>query len=133
MSVVTVTAMVAEAKGRIENLTPEEVVSEIEEGTLLVDIREEEELRRDGQIAEAIFAPRGMLEFWADPTSPYHRVEFDPSHRVVLYCASGGRSALAADTLQRMGYEDVSHLDGGLKAWKERGLPVEHEARPKES
>lgn len=133
MSVVTATAMVAEAKGRIENLTPDEVVSEIEEGTLLVDIREEEEVRRDGQIAEAVFAPRGMLEFWADPTSPYHREEFDPNHRVVLYCASGGRSALAADTLQRMGYEHVSHLDGGLKAWKEQGLPVEHETRPKES
>jgi rhodanese-related sulfurtransferase len=70
-----------------------------------------------------------MLEFWADPTSPYHREEFDPARRTVLYCASGGRSALAADTLQRMGYTNVAHLDGGIKAWKEAGKPVE-EIRP---
>lgn len=122
----TATTMVAEAKGRIENLTPEEVAAEIEAGALLVDIREEEETEREGRIPQAVFAPRGMLEFWVDPTSPYHREEFDPERRVILYCASGGRSALASDTLQRMGYKDVAHLDGGLKAWKEQGRQVEH-------
>lgn len=126
MVALTATTMVAEAKGRIENLTPEEVAAEIEAGALLVDIREKEEAERDGRIPRAVFAPRGMLEFWADPTSPYHREEFDPERRVVLYCASGGRSALASDTLQRMGYADVAHLDGGLKAWKEQGRQVEH-------
>lgn len=126
MVALTATTMVAEAKGRIENLTPEEVAAEIEAGALLVDIREEEETKREGRIPQAVFAPRGMLEFWVDPTSPYHREEFDPERRVVLYCASGGRSALASDTLQRMGYKNVAHLDGGLKAWKDQGRQVEH-------
>ena len=66
-----------------------------------------------------------MLEFWADPTTPYHRQEFDPNKRVILHCASGGRSALAAATLQEMGYTDVAHVDGGITAWKEAGLPTE--------
>ena len=66
-----------------------------------------------------------MLEFYADPTSPYHRLEFDPARRTILYCASGGRSALAARTLRDLGYADVAHLDGGLKAWIAAGLPTE--------
>jgi rhodanese-related sulfurtransferase len=66
-----------------------------------------------------------MLEFWADPTTPYHRQEFDPNKRVILHCASGGRSALAAATLQEMGYTDVVHMDSGITAWKEAGLPID--------
>ncbi len=66
-----------------------------------------------------------MLEFYADPASPYHRPEFDPARRTILYCASGGRSALAADALQGLGYANVAHLDGGFKGWQERGRPVE--------
>ena len=66
-----------------------------------------------------------MLEFYADPTSSYHRPEFAPDRRVILHCAAGGRSALAADTLQQMGYTNVAHLDGGFRAWKESGQPVE--------
>jgi rhodanese-related sulfurtransferase len=65
-----------------------------------------------------------MLEFYADPTSAYHRPEFDPTSQIILACASGGRSALAAETLQAMGNRHVAHLDGGLKARRERGLPV---------
>lgn len=65
-----------------------------------------------------------MLEFSADPTGPYHREECDPGRRTILYCASGGRSALAATTLRQLGYADVAHLDGGFKAWTERGLPI---------
>ena len=122
--------MVAEAKGRVENLSPEQVAAEIESGDVtLVDIREDDERAQNGAIPGAVRAPRGMLEFWADPSSPYHREEFDPAKRTVLYCASGGRSALAADTLQRLGYGNVGHLDGGIKAWKEGGRPVE-EVRP---
>ncbi len=118
--------MVAEAKGRVENLTPEQVAAEIEGGgVVLVDIREDDERQRDGAIPGAVRAPRGMLEFWADPTSPYHREEFDPARRTVLYCASGGRSALAADTLQGMGYGNVAHLDGGIMEWKRDGRRVE--------
>ncbi len=118
--------MVAEAKGRIENLTPEQVAAELDAGGVtLVDIREDDERVQNGAIPGAVRAPRGMLEFWADPTSPYHREEFDPTRRTILYCASGGRSALAADTLQGMGYANAAHLDGGFKAWKEGGNPVE--------
>ncbi len=97
----------------------------LETGTAtLVDLREPDEVRREGAIPDAVQAPRGMLEFWADPASPYHRDEFDPSAPTILYCASGGRSALAALTLQGLGYADVSHLDGGPAAWKEQGRPV---------
>jgi len=119
--------MVAEAKGRVENLDAEQVAAELDGGgdVVLVDIREDDELRRDGAIPGAVRAPRGVLEFWADPTSPYHREEFDPDRRTILYCASGGRSALAADTLRGMGYGNVAHLDGGIIAWKETGNPVE--------
>ena len=122
--------MVAEAKDRVENLTPHQVAAELEGGDVaLIDIREDDERLQNGAIPNAVRAPRGMLEFWADPTSPYHREEFDPARRTILYCASGGRSALAADTLQRMGYRNVAHLDGGIKAWKEAGKTLE-EIRP---
>lgn len=118
--------MVAEAKGRIQNLTPDEVAAEIEKGdAVVVDIREAEELKQTGKIPGAVHAPRGMLEFYADPRTDYHKPEFDPNRRIILHCASGGRSALAADTLQKMGYTNVAHLDGGINAWKESGKPVE--------
>ncbi len=118
--------MVAEAKQRVENLSVEQAATELERGdALVVDLREPGERTQHGAIPGAVHAPRGMLEFYADPTSPYHRPEFDPARRIILACASGGRSALAAETLQRMGYGNVAHLDGGLNAWRERGLPVE--------
>ena len=121
----TASEMVATAKQRVENLTVDQVTRELESGeTLLVDLREPEERAQHGSIPGAIHAPRGMLEFWADPTSAYHRPEFDPSRRVILHCASGGRSALAADTLQQLGYANVAHLDGGINAWKDAGQPV---------
>ncbi len=118
----TIAQMVAEAKQRVENLTPEQVTAEIQGGqALLVDLREPAECAQAGTIPGAIQAPRGMLEFYADPSSPYHKPELDPSRRVILYCASGGRSALAADLLMRMGYADVAHLDSGLKGWQAAG------------
>lgn len=117
--------MVKEAKTRIANLTAEQVASELAKGNaVLVDLREPEERIQNGAIPGAISAPRGMLEFYADPTSAYHRPEFDPAHRIILYCASGGRSALATDMLQQMGYSNIGHLDGGIKAWKEAGQPL---------
>lgn len=115
----TISERVAQAKGTIENLTPEQVVKEIETGAVLVDLREPAELDTDAKIDGAVHAPRGMLEFYADPTSPYHREEFDPSKRTILYCASGGRSALGAVALQDLGYANVAHLDGGIKAWNQ--------------
>jgi rhodanese-related sulfurtransferase len=69
--------------------------------------------------------PRGMLEFYADSTLPYHRPELTPDRRIILHCASGGRSALAADLLTDMGYTNVAHMDGGITAWKAAGRPVE--------
>ena len=94
----------------------------------LIDIREPDEVGRTGAIPGAIQAPRGMLEFWADPASPYHCTEFDPASRTLLYCASGGRSARAVQSRRTLGYTDVAHLDGGLKAWAEHGRPVTHHA-----
>ncbi len=121
----TASALVAEAKARVENLSPAQVAGELQrEGVLLVDLRESEERARDGAIPGAVHAPRGMLEFYADPNSPYHRDEFDPDRRVILYCASGGRSALGAVALTELGYTDVAHLDGGIKAWRTDGRPV---------
>lgn len=121
----TAAEMVAEAKKRVQNLTVDETATELESGdVLLVDIREPGEREQTGSIPGAVEAPRGMLEFWADPTSPYHREEFQPDRRVILQCASGGRSALAAAMLQEMGYTNVAHLDGGMNAWKEQGRPV---------
>jgi rhodanese-related sulfurtransferase len=122
----TAAGMVADAKQRIENLTADDVSQELGTGdAMLVDIRESEERVACGVISGAVHAPRGMLEFYADATSPYHRPEFETGRRIILYCAFGGRSALAADALQRLGYEQVAHLDGGLKAWMASGHEVE--------
>lgn len=117
--------LVAEAKSCIENLDPDAVEQELLSGdAILVDLRDAPERDENGSIPDAIHIPRGMLEFRADTTSPYHQAPLDPSKRVILHCASGGRSALAAQTLQEMGYERVAHLDGGLNAWKEAGKTI---------
>ena len=122
----SVAEMVSEAKQDIENLTPDQVSVEVARGdALLVDLREAEERTQNGAIPGAVHAPRGMLEFYADPASPYHRPEFDPGRRTILYCASGGRSALAVQTLQRLGYSAVAHLDNGVKGWVASGRPVQ--------
>jgi rhodanese-related sulfurtransferase len=122
----TAAELVAEAKGRIENLSVDDVAAELESGeAVLVDLREPEELEATGKIPGAINVPRGMLEFRADPTSPYHQPPLDPSRRVIVHCAAGGRSALAAATLQEMGYDRAAHLEGGFTAWKEAGRPTE--------
>lgn len=95
-----------------------------DDGVLFVDIREPKELAREGAIPGAFRAPRGMLEFWVDPSSPYHRPELDSGRRLVLYCGSAWRSALAARALHEMGIDDVTHVTGGFSAWKKAGLPV---------
>jgi len=121
----TAAQMVDEAKGRIENLTPTQVSHEVEKGgAALIDVRENEDRTQNGAIPGSVHAPRGMLEFWADPTSAYHREEFDPDRRTILYCGGGGQSALAADCLRKLGY-DAAHLDGGISAWKQERRPVE--------
>ncbi|MGW4471159.1 rhodanese-like domain-containing protein [Nonomuraea sp. NPDC004354] len=121
----SVTDMITRARAQVRNLSVAEVAEALESGTVtLIDLREPSEVARDGGVPGSVLAPRGMLEFWADPASPYHRPEFDPAATTILYCASGGRSALAALVLQELGYAGVAHLDGGLKAWKEHGRPV---------
>src|ERR671910_1289266 len=126
MSTKTAAHLIAEAKARIENLSPAAVAAELAGGAvLLVDIREAEERAQHGGIPGAIHTSRGMLEFYADPTSAYHQPVFDPGSRIILYCASGGRSALAVAMLKELGYTRVAHLDGGLKAWHAAGLTVE--------
>lgn len=117
---------VAEAKRQVENLDPDQVAAELKSGdAVLVDVREPQE-RAAARIPGSVAAPRGMLEFYADPATPYHKEELDPSRRIILHCASGGRFALAAARLKEMGYTNVAHLDGGIKAWQEAG----HETQP---
>jgi rhodanese-related sulfurtransferase len=122
----TVAQMIAAARQSVEHLTPEQFAAEIARGdAVVVDLREAGEQADTGVIAGAVHAPRGMLEFYADPESRYHRPEFDPGRRTILYCASGGRSALAAETLRKLGYANVAHLDGGVNGWIAKGQPVE--------
>lgn len=91
-----------------------------------VDIRDVRELEREGTVPSCINAPRGMLEFWVDPASPYFKPVFaDESKEFILFCGAGWRSALATQTLQVMGMRNVAHIDGGFTAWKEQGAPTE--------
>jgi rhodanese-related sulfurtransferase len=125
MTAKTAAQLVQDAKAGIQNLTPDQVEAELATGrATLVDVRDAPE-RAGGTIPGAVHASRGMLEFHADPSSPYHKPELDPGKRVILHCASGGRSALAVKTLQALGYTDVAHLDGGFKAWQAAGKSVE--------
>jgi len=96
-----------------------------DDNVVLVDIRDIRELHREGKIPGAVHAPRGMLEFWVDPDSPYHRDVFSSGAKFIFYCQSGWRSALATQQLQRMGLEPVAHIGGGFSGWKEAGLPIE--------
>jgi rhodanese-related sulfurtransferase len=122
----TAVEMVATARGQVENLTSRAVAEELAGGNVvLVDVREPGEREEVGIIAGAVHVPRGVLEFSADPASPAHNVELMPERRVILHCASGGRSALAAVVLRDMGYRDVAHLDGGMAAWERDGMPIE--------
>ena len=119
------TDLVKEAKGQVENLTPQQVQQELSNGNAtLIDIRESEELTQNGKIAQSVHAPRGMLEFYADSSQPYHKPEFDKNKRLILHCASGGRSALAGKTLQDMGYTAVFNI-GGFKDLADAGIEVE--------
>lgn len=126
----TVAEIVAAAKAGIENLRPGELAAELRGGdVLLIDVREPDEVS-SAVIPGAIVVPRGMLEFRADPATPHHLEAFAPDRRVIVYCAAGSRSALAARSLQQLGYSDVAHLDGGFTAWVEDGHPVDSLSPP---
>jgi rhodanese-related sulfurtransferase len=121
----TTAALVELARREIPDLTPAQVAEELKNpGVLLVDLREPDERRRHGVLPRALHAPRGMLEFYADPTHPAHLAEFARGRRTILYCACGSRSALAALTLKALGFRHVAHLGGGLKAWVDAGHTV---------
>ncbi len=99
---------------------------------VFVDLRDPRELEREGMIPGAFHAPRGMLEFWIDPESPYHKEIFASGKNFVFYCASGWRSALATQAAQRMGLSPVCHIAGGFNAWREAGGAVaQKEQKPK--
>src|SRR5271169_5622966 len=122
----TVKELCAEAEKEIQTITPQEAVKlKDDPGVVLVDIRDIRELQRDGRVPGALHAPRGMLEFWVDPESPYYKEIFASGKKFMFFCAGGMRSALAAQQLQRMGFEPVCHLAGGFKAWKDAGGAVE--------
>ena len=118
--------LVAQANSRVKTVSAQEAMSLVEDPDIVfVDLRDSAELQREGKIPGAVHVNRGMLEFVLDPSLPYHNPVFSSGKKVLFYCASGGRSALAADTAQSMGLERVSHLGGGFKGWKEASGPVE--------
>lgn len=114
------------ANQEIETLDAEKAIELHKKGDhLIVDVRESEELKKDGKIPGSIHVPRGMLEFRLDPDSPYHIRELSSGKKLIFHCALGARSALSTWTTKQMGIENVSHIGGGLKAWKEKGGPIE--------
>ena len=127
MSTITpVKSLVAKAKSETKAVTPQQAFDQLRARTaILIDIRDIRELQREGQIGGAFHAPRGMLEFWADPQSPYHKEVFAQAGNLILFCASSWRSALAAKTLQDMGMTNIFDMDGGFNGWKSAGLPIE--------
>ena len=120
-----VEALVDEAAAQVESLSVAAARAEVSEGAVLVDLRDVRELKHEGRIPGAIHAPRGMIEFWIDPDSPYHREALTTPDRLILFCSLGWRSALAAKSLQDMGITGVAHLEGGFKAWMDEGEPID--------
>jgi len=127
--------LVDEAMAQVKTYTVQEVQARLADPHLqIVDIRDVRELEREGTVPGCFNAPRGMLEFWVDPASPYFKTIFgDDSKEFVLFCGAGWRSALAAKALQEMGMTNVAHIDGGFTAWAQLGAPVQtyeqHKAR----
>lgn len=119
--------LVNEASARITTLPLNEAIKKLgDEHVVFVDIRDVRELWRDGKVTGAVHAPRGMLEFWFDPDSPYHKPMFaDESKQFILYCRSAWRSALATAALKDMGLDNVAHIEGGYTAWLEAGASTE--------
>ena len=119
-------ALVEAAEKEIETISTEDAIKlQGRDDTVLVDIRDIRELQRDGKVPGAIHCPRGMLEFWIDPNGSYFKPVFGQDKKFVFFCAGGLRSALAAQTAQRMGLKPVAHIEGGFSAWKKAGGPVE--------
>jgi len=123
---VTAQHLVEQAMAEIETLDVDQARALLgRDDVQFVDLRDIRELKREGVVPDAFHAPRGMLEFWVDDTSPYHKEVFASGKRLVFFCAAGWRSALATKTVQDMGLEGVCHIAGGFAAWREAGAPIE--------
>ena len=126
----TVKDMLAAANAAVPKVTPDETRTLMAQGkALVVDVRDAPEVEKSGKVAGAVHVSRGMLEFRADPASPYHDKIFAKDKTIIVYCASGGRSALAGKTLKDLGFSDVRNL-GAFKDWAESGGAVDHPVEP---
>ena len=119
-------ALIDEANAEIETVSAADAIKAAQsDDVVIVDIRDPREIERDGRIPGTFFCTRGMLEFWIDPESKYHKAVFAQDKRFVFFCAAGQRSALAAKTAKDMGLKPVAHMAGGFAAWRDAGGPVE--------
>lgn len=118
--------MVCEANSEITTISTQDAIKLVDSDEhVIVDLRDFRELKRTGKIPGAFSCPRGMLEFWIDPLSPYHKDIFNQDKTYVFYCASAWRSALSAKVAQEMGLKPVAHIEGGFTAWEKAGAPIE--------
>ena len=118
--------LMAEAEARVSHVSAAEAMKmAARSDVVIVDIRDPREVQREGRIPGSYHAPRGMLEFWVDPASPYHKPIFAEDKRFIIHCASGWRSLLATQVLTRMGLSPVYNMTGGFGAWIDAGGPVE--------
>ncbi|MCC0006373.1 MAG: rhodanese-like domain-containing protein [Methylobacteriaceae bacterium] len=118
--------LLEEANAEIETLTVEQAIPLLgRDDITFVDLRDPREMEREGHVPGTFHCPRGMLEFWIDPESPYAKPQFKEDKKFVFFCAGGLRSALAAHTAKRMGLKPVAHIEGGYGAWKKAGGPTE--------
>lgn len=126
----SVRQLVDEANAEIETVPVEDAITaHTDEDVVVVDLRDVRELAHDGKVPGCFHMPRGMLEFWIDPESPYFKELFHADKRFIFYCSKGWRSALATQTAQRMGLKRVSHIEGGFEAWQKAGGPIESHER----
>jgi len=126
MAIKPVSELVKEARAEIDSVSAEDAIAlHGRDDVLFVDIRDVRELDREGRIPDAFHAPRGMLEFWIDPASPYHKPALSTGQRKIFFCASAWRSALTVKALNQMGAENICDMEGGFSAWKKAGGPVE--------
>ncbi len=118
------------ANAQIKTYSVAEALAKLSDPTVqFIDVRDIRELEREGIVPGAFHAPRGMIEFWVDPDSPYFKPVFGENKEFILFCAAGWRSALTTKTVQDMGLEKVAHIDGGFTAWKAAGAPIEEKAK----
>jgi rhodanese-related sulfurtransferase len=123
---ITIDELLEEARTRLDRVGPAEASQAVSEGALLVDIRAQSQRERDGVVPQALFFPRNVIEWRADPSSSAHDPAFgDLDRRVVVMCDEGYQSSLVAATLQRLGFARATDLVGGFQAWREAGLPVD--------